>query len=376
MKQYIIFILLAFILLLGFSANVLQKDIIVCDGVVPESAKVSNGVLPSAPCTFEHYKTDTVGYQKYQTFDEHLMQGMGKVSVEPFVWVKRIKDTIIVKSSSSIDSMRVYYKLPCGTWYNHMEYEMWKKDNYQITKSKWDKFARTYDRYFYNDTILEILDVFANTKESSSMAIVKVGKSVITIFPFDKTNFGAKLRSKIYCSIKENTGSTTRRFTIVEKQDSVFYVGDSDKYSFKKSSLGLWGIQPGIDETCIYAGQDIRNFTHSHPNGIVLDNDTAVYELADQMPKYPGGIKELSKIVQITVQRVSPTKEKRIRVVIECVVEKDGSLSNFKIFKKNYMEYDQKAIDIVRNIKRFTPAVLNGKNVRCKMLIPITFQFV
>ena len=327
------------------------------------------------PCSFEHYKSDTIGYCKYQTFDEHLIKGKGKVSAAPYVLVKRIKDTIVVKSSSKIDSMRVYYKLPCGIWYSHMEYDMWKKDNYQITKSKWDKFARTYDRYFYNDTILEILDVYSGSKESSSMAIVKTGNSAFTIKHFGKTRSVYDLRNKIYSLTNGISHNTITRYSVIEKQDSVFYVNDTNKYSYRKSSLGLWGIQPGIDETCIYSGQDIRNFTQSHPNGIVLDNDTTVYELADEMPKYPGGIEELTKIIHISVQDGAPSTNNRIRVIVECVVEKDGSLSNFKISKNQHMEYDRKALCIVKGINRFTPAILNGEKVRCKIQIPITFYF-
>lgn len=357
MKQ-IITIILTYVLLLSCTASTLPKDINLCNDTPP---------------SFEHYKTDTIGYNKYQTFDEFLMHGNGKALVEPFVWVKRIKDTIIVKSSSSIDSMRVYYKLPCGTWYNHIEYEMWKKDNYQITKSKWDKFARTYDRYFYNDTILEIRNVFVGTKEPSSTAIVKTRNTVLTITPFDKNNFCKKLRNKIHNMIKEDSVNLISQFSVIEKHDSIFYVQGSNKYSFKKNSLGLWGIQPGIDETCIYSGQDIRNFTQSHPNGIVLDNDTAVYELADQMPMYPGGIEEFTKISHVTVQKKIPSENNRIRIIVECIVEKDGGLSNFRIKKGFHSEYNKKALDIVTSINRFTPAVLNGEKVRCKILIPITF---
>jgi len=327
------------------------------------------------PCSFEHYKTDTIGYRKYQTFDEILMQGKGLVSADPYVLIKRIEDTIVVKSSSKMDSMRVYYKLPCGIWYSHMEYDMWKKENYQIVKSEWDKFARTYDRYFYNDTILEILDEYYDMKKNPSKAIVKTNNTLFIINNFDNTESVGELRNKIYSLTNDKSCNKVTIYSVVEKQDSVFYFNDSNKYSYNKSSLGLWGIQPGIDETRIYCGQDIRNFTQSHPNGIVLDNDTVVYELADQMPMYPKGINELNKILHVKIESRIPHSEKRIRVVVGCIVEKDGSLSNFCITGKSYEEYDEKAIDVVRTISHFTPAILNGKQVRCKFLIPVTFYF-
>lgn len=327
------------------------------------------------PCSFEHYKADSIGYSKYQTFDEHLMQGKGRVFASPYVLVKRIKDTIVVKSSSKIDSMRVYYKLPCGTWYSHMDYDMWKKDNYQIVKSEWDKIARTYNRYFYNDTILEILDMYYDTKKLPSIAIVKTDYTVFTIDPYECTGSVSNIRNKIYSMTKENSHNTVTRYSVIEKQDTIFYVNDSKKYSYIKSSQGLWGLQPGIEETRIYAGQDIRNFTHSHPNGIILDNDTAVYELADQMPTFPGGFNELNKILHVKTKSKISFADKRIRIVVECIVEKDGSLSNLNIKDRSHGVYDEKAIMVVRKIDRFTPAVLNGKKVRCRYFIPVSFLF-
>lgn len=359
-----IVILISFILFLGCSASAIHKDV-----------DISVEELKSACCSIEHYKKDTVGYSKYQTFDEYLMQGQGHASVEPYVSVKKIADTIIVKSSSPLDSMRVYYKLPCGIWYSHMEYDMWKKEGHMPVKVEWDKPARSYDRFFYNDTILEISTAYVRAKKLPSTAIVKTRNSVFTLDNFDDIGSVNKLRSRIYSLISENSSNATRRYIVMEKQDSLFYVNGSNRYSYKKTSLGLWGIQPGIDETNIYNGQDIRHFTSAHPNGIILDNDTAIYELADDMPKYPGGIEEFNKISHITIQKQMTSADRRIKVIVECVVEKDGSLSNHKIKKGRNEEYNNKALEIARRIDRFAPAVLNGEKVRCKTIFPIIFSF-
>lgn len=328
--------------------------------------------------SFDHLKTDTQGYSSYQTFDEFSMQGKGRATTQPYVMVKRIKDTIVVKSSLSIDSMRVYYKLPCGTWYSHMEYEMWKKMDVACKCEEY-KPARTYDRYFYNDTIVEIETGFIEGKKYPRI-IVKTPKEIFAINSSDirepKRTIDHKFRSYVYDMIHSATKNVSS-YKLTESSNLFSYESEQGicVYQYYKKAYGLWGIQPGIDETRIYSGQDIRNFTHSHPNGIILGNDTMVYELADQMPKYPGGIDELTKITHVTIHKQNPSTDTRIRVIVECIVEKDGSLSNIRIKRASHSEYDKKALDIVKNINRFTPAVHNGEKIRCKILIPITYSF-
>lgn len=328
--------------------------------------------------SFNHFKTDTRGYRKYQTFDEFSMQGKGRATAQPYVMVKRIMDTIVVKSNLAMDSMRVYYKLPCGTWYSHMEYDMEKKMD-MACKCEECRTARTYDRYIYNDTIVEINTGFIEG-EKFPRVIVKTRRELFTISSLGKHGhaypINHKLRSSVYEMI-HSEAKNVNRYELKEYPDKYSYESERgiSLHEYPKKAYGLWGIQPGVDETYIFEGQDIRNFTNDHPNGVVLEDDTVIYELADQMPQYPGGIEEFTKISHVTIRNQTVTTNKRIRVVVECVVEKDGSLSNLWINKRNILEYDEKAIDIVKKIARFTPAVLNGEKVRCKIQIPITFLF-
>lgn len=323
--------------------------------------------------SFEHFRFDTVGYKKYQSFDEFKMEGVGNVVADPYVLVKSIDDTIVVKSSSATDSMRVYYKLDDGVWYSYMEYDMWKKDDYMPTKCLWDKLARTYKRYFYNDTILEIKTTILNNKKSTS-AIVKTYDKVLYINPYEAKHSGRVLlsdinhrilfeRSIIKFEIKRDNGVIS--YISLDKRNDI-------RYDYQYNGYGLWGVQPGLDESCLYEGQDIRNFDDKHPNGKILSNDTFVYKLADKMPVYEEGTSALIKATHI---KVGPSSgKKKMRVVVGVVVEKDGCLSSYSIKKSVNEEYDFKAMEVVKKLHRFTPAVLNGEVVRCEFLIPVTFE--
>ena len=57
------------------------------------------------------------------------------------------------------------------------------------------------------------------------------------------------------------------------------------------------------------------------------------------------------------------------------LVEKDGSITAVKVERGRHPELDKEALRVVRKIpKKFTPAKQNGKNVRYKFTLPVTFK--
>lgn len=313
----------------------------------------------------------STSYIAYQTFDEFKMKGVGNEQIsEPCVLVKCTPNKIIVKSSLSVDSTRVYTKTKNGIWHNHMEYDMWKKNsNIPLCKCLWDKPARCFDRYFYNDTIAEFETWYYNN-DSSKTIYVKTKNEVFVIPNIIISLSSDKWRNYIYHFIKDNPKSITR-YSIIDEKKCFVYRDNASKsrIEYLKQSYGLWGIQPGIYEACLYEGQDIRNFSSSHPNGLINGNNpNQIYTLADKMPSYKGDIYSV-------IRKQGKFKDKNIsgRVVVGFIVEKNGTVSNLKIEKSSEPTLDAEALRIVSDLNNWQPAELNGEIVRCKMLLPITF---
>ena len=130
-----------------------------------------------------HAKQDTASMKKYQTFDEFTMRGIGTAKASPFVYVKEMGDSVYVVSSYPKDSVRLYVKLDDNLWYNHMEFNMWKKDS-MAYKCKECRIAKTYDRYIYNDTITEVSIGYIEGEAYPSV-IVKTQNKLYNISLYD-----------------------------------------------------------------------------------------------------------------------------------------------------------------------------------------------
>lgn len=95
------------------------------------------------------------------------------------------------------------------------------------------------------------------------------------------------------------------------------------------------------------------------------------------MPSYKGGDAALMKFIcdNVKYPKEAEQKKKEGRVIVEMIVEKDGSLSDIKVAKSADPLLDEEALRVVGlTDKKWTPAKEKGKTVRSKFCLPVTFR--
>ena len=101
-----------------------------------------------------------------------------------------------------------------------------------------------------------------------------------------------------------------------------------------------------------------------------------VFDVVEQMPRYPGGDAALMSFLGSNIHYPPVAEENGIqgRVVCTFVVERDGSISDVKVAKSVDPSLDKEALRVVRSMPRWNPGKQNGKAVRVKYTVPITFR--
>jgi hypothetical protein len=315
---------------------------------------------------------DTVNAKRYQTFDEYTMSGKGKATRSPFVYVRQWKDSILVFSSNKNDSARLYIKQNADIWYSHMEYDMWKKQDYIPSKDGLSRPARTYDRFFYNDTIIELETSYICNQQYQRLYIKSRNNLYVV---HDVKNVNGNDISELRRKVNSILLSKVPQYTLKEENEKYIYEGKRDEvlYSYDKKAYGIWGIQPGVEETFLYEGIDVREYS-DNLDSFQRNNPNHVYDVVDEMPSFPTGFNGLQDYIRknrATSLLVNDAKPHR--VVIEVVIEKDGSITNTKIAKSIDSLHDEDALRIVGEMPKWIPAKQNDKTVRCKMLIPVSY---
>lgn len=102
-----------------------------------------------------------------------------------------------------------------------------------------------------------------------------------------------------------------------------------------------------------------------------------VLKNAEIMPQFPGG--EEAKIKYISENMVYPqaAKDKNIQgqVLLQFVVNKDGSIDNIKVLNSVHESLDNEAIRLVKNMPKWIAGKDKGRTVAVQYLFPIVFLF-
>ncbi len=62
------------------------------------------------------------------------------------------------------------------------------------------------------------------------------------------------------------------------------------------------------------------------------------------------------------------------KVVLSFIVEKDGTATDLKVARPVHHLLDSAAINAFKNVGTWKPAMINGKPVRCQVLLPVAFK--
>ncbi|WP_316635457.1 hypothetical protein [uncultured Flavobacterium sp.] len=94
----------------------------------------------------------------------------------------------------------------------------------------------------------------------------------------------------------------------------------------------------------------------------------------DVLPVPESGMKKFLEFFKQNYVIPKTTEEFKGRGFVVFVVEQDGTLSNFNIFKNTSKEIGEEAIRVLKTAPNWIPGKLNGKIVRSSYILPITIK--
>lgn len=99
-----------------------------------------------------------------------------------------------------------------------------------------------------------------------------------------------------------------------------------------------------------------------------------VWLIPDEAAQFPGG---MDKLMQYLVENIHyPNTEKvwKGTIIVDFVIEKDGSISNVRIVSGGPQEFENEVVIVINNMPKWVPAKKDGEIVRSVMTLPITFD--
>lgn len=105
-------------------------------------------------------------------------------------------------------------------------------------------------------------------------------------------------------------------------------------------------------------------------------DSSKIFGAAEEMPSFPGGEKALMQYIKDNTYYPEEMCEGAAqgRVMVGFVINEDGSISDVKVLRSLTPELDEVAVKIVNGMPKWNPGKQNGKAVKTKYTVPVSFR--
>ena len=116
------------------------------------------------------------------------------------------------------------------------------------------------------------------------------------------------------------------------------------------------------------------------PQADLKPGKDGVWDIAETMPEYPGGIDGLRTFMQdnLTVPEKYKDMDTKAeyRIFVQFVVAEDGSITNVELKKPEPSKKDlnDEAVRVVKAMPKWKPGTVDGKPVRVRYVLPVTYR--
>ena len=107
--------------------------------------------------------------------------------------------------------------------------------------------------------------------------------------------------------------------------------------------------------------------TVSAQKTVVSKKNQKVFDVVEQMPEFPGGMEALFKYMAENMKYPEDAKKQQVegRVLVQFIVETDGSVSNTEVLMRVFPSLDAEAVRVISGMPKWIPAasMVTGRTI-------------
>ena len=147
-----------------------------------------------------------------------------------------------------------------------------------------------------------------------------------------------------------------------------------DELKETKTAIGAFDVK-GNDESGGTVLKAVENIATPEPPKQEAEQNK-VFDVVEQQPQFPGGMGALNQWLGSNIKYPAIAAENGIegRVIVQFVVERDGSVSGVHVVRGVDPSLDKEATRVVAQMPKWIPGKQNGSAVRVKYTVPVTFR--
>lgn len=236
-----------------------------------------------------------------------------------------------------------------------------------------------------------------NKEDIASVTVLKNGAATAI--------YGEKAKNGVI-SIETKAFQAQPKDTVVVKNEVSDVLNISSAVNIDELMEKLPGAEKHEDGSITINGKVVKKILLQGQEVYDDDDDDPVFEVTEEPAQYPGGQAALMQYLAQNIRYPKIAAENGVqgRVLVQFVVEKDGSLSNFAVVKKSgdtitknaqsgitvnalgsateeskvpqeaFDALNAEAVRVLREMPKWIPAKQRGQEVRMRYTLPITFR--
>ena len=177
-----------------------------------------------------------------------------------------------------------------------------------------------------------------------------------------------RIIEKVKSSVKF-TAPVIKKDNLVKEEDEI----KLDEIEKSNKAIGALNVE-GNDEV---GGEVLKirdEIVPPEPPKHVEDNK--IFEVVEQNPMFPGGYGALMSWLSQNIKYPVIAAENGVqgRVIVQFVVEKDGSITDVKVAKSVDPSLDKEAARVIKSMPNWIAGRQNGSPVRVRFTVPVSFK--
>ena len=135
-----------------------------------------------------------------------------------------------------------------------------------------------------------------------------------------------------------------------------------------------------VEESTIEASDDITAAVEVKYTAVEVEEEEVeeqqILQVVEEMPEFPGGMGECMKFLGKNIKYPQISQENGVqgRVIVQFVVNQDGSIVDPQVVRGVDPYLDKEALRVISMMPKWKPGKQRGKAVRVKFTVPVMFR--
>jgi len=144
--------------------------------------------------------------------------------------------------------------------------------------------------------------------------------------------------------------------------------------------LEIMDNESEVEESTIQASDDTQAAVEVKYTPVEVEEEEVdeqeIFQVVEEMPEFPGGLAECMKWLGKNIKYPQISQENGVqgRVIVQFVVNKDGTVVDPVVVRGVDPYLDKEALRVITQMPKWKPGKQRGKAVRVKYTVPVMFR--